>query len=78
MKKEYRGKFNNDNFDTLFVTIDKILTILWHLRDAKYPFQLLQQIVLRTLTKLIGFTMISISKARDLNHLSLHALLFLQ
>ena len=51
VKTAWRRKFNRNNFDTSFVKIDQVLIILWRLKGEKYPFPLLQQIVL---TILIG------------------------
>ena len=50
----WRRKLNHNNFDTSFVKIDQVLIILWRLKGKKYPFPLLQYIVL---TLLIGSTL---------------------
>ena len=47
----WRRKLNHNNVDTSFVKLDQVLIILWHLKSEKYPFPLLQYIVL---TILIG------------------------
>ena len=55
---------NEGNFITINLTphlSQLVLIILWHLKSAKHPFPLLQSIVLRILTILIGFTMSSTS-----------------
>ena len=45
-KQPWRRKLNHNNFDTSFVTIYQVLIILWRLKGEKYPFPLLQYIVL--------------------------------
>ena len=46
VKTAWRRRLNHNNFDTSFVKIDQVLIILWGLKGEKYPFPLLQYIVL--------------------------------
>ena len=49
MKTAWWRKFDHNNLDTSFFKIDQVLIILWRLKGEKYPFPLLQQIVLTIL-----------------------------